>query len=213
MARGKSNPKLQQLATIAIYVFLVLVVGTYFLPTVSVNLPAFGKKSWSVRDIVRVIPKGMQKEEKRKPLTAEYDFMDLVKELAPRRSDTKAPINVYPEIILGALVPVSLALAYLLSLLNFLISPLKKGFAFLTASALAAVCSCYALLGVYLLGQSAQRAFSNSLAKVEDSPFSVIAKSLLQEVSIQPDTGLFVLVIATTAVLLLSLYRMTQSAK
>ena len=197
----------------AIYVFLIAALGTYFLPIVGVNLPAFGKKSWSVRDVVSAIPKGTaQKEEKKGDLTPQYDFLDLVKEISPKQPETKTTAKLSPQFILGALVPIALALAYLLSVLGLLVAPLKKGATFFLVSALSAICSVYALLGVFYLGQAAQQAFSDSLAKVEDSPFSIIAKNLVQQVTIQPENGLYALVLLTVIVFGLGVYRKNAAA-
>ena len=56
---------LEGATTVAIYIFLIAALGTYFLPVISVNLPVFGMKSWSVRDVVQVLPKGIKGGEKR----------------------------------------------------------------------------------------------------------------------------------------------------
>ena len=213
MAKAKIG-NVQQIATAAIYVFLMGALGTYFLPIVSVTLPALGKKSWSVRDIVQSIPmpKGAaQKEGQKGKLTPDYDFFDIVKEISPKNPETKATAKVSPEFIAGALVPVALAFAYLLALLGLFVAPLKKGGAFSSVSVAATACSAYALLGTYYLSQAAQRAFSSSVAKVEDSPFGMIAKNFVQQVTIQPETGLYALVVLTALVLVVGFYRKAQS--
>ncbi|MBI4358321.1 MAG: hypothetical protein HY584_03395 [Candidatus Omnitrophica bacterium] len=208
MVKAKTGFNRDRLLTAAIYVFLIAALGTYFLPIVGVTLPAFGKKTWSVRDVVSAVPKGAaEKEEKGKKLTPDYDFLDIVKEISPKEPETKATSKISPEFILGALVPVALALAYVLSVLGLFVAFLRKGAVFFSVSALSAVCSVYALLGVFYLGQAAQRAFSDSLAKVEDSPFSMIAKNFVQQVTIQPENGLYALVLLTVIVFGLGVYR------
>lgn len=215
MAKGKSSTNLQFVSTIAIYVFLIGALGTYFLPIVSVTLPAFGNKGWSVRDVVTSIPipkvglkATSQTEEK---LTLDYDFIDLVKEVSPKNPETKATVKVSPEFIAGALVPVALALAYVLVLLCCFLAPLKKGAIFPSVSLLATACAAYALLGTYYLSQAAQRAFASSIARVEDSPFGIIAKNFVQQVTIQPETGLYALVVLTALVLVTGFYRRAQN--
>ena len=215
MTKQKTGSNPNQVATVAIYIFLVAALGTYVLPIMSVSLPAFGKKSWSVRDMVSVLPKGMPSKEgaKQEKLTPQYDFLDLVKEITPRDSQTKAAVKVSPEFIAGIWVPAALALAYLLVLVNLFLAALKKGNVFLISSVLSAVCACYALAGTFYLAQVAQRAFSSSLAKVDDSPFGSIVKSVIQQVSIQPEKGLFALSLLTVAVLGVGLYRKSLVAR
>lgn len=218
MAKTKVG-NVQQLTTVAIYVFLIGALGTYFLPVVSVTLPALGKKSWSVRDVVSVIPmpkggpsKGTaQKEAGKEQLKLDYDFLDLVKEVSPKNPRTKTASKTSPEFIAGALVPVSLALAYLLALLSLFLAPLKKGGTFIPVSLLTSACSAYALLGTYFLAQSAKRAFASSIAKVEDSPFGAIAKHFVQQVTIQPERGLYALVVLTVLALGVGFYRRVRS--
>ena len=114
MTKVKSGSNANPITTIALYGLLIAALGTYFLPILSVSLPVFGRKSWSVQNLVKAVPKNMfqqQKEEKGKPLTPEYDFFDLVREISPRDPQTKTAVKVSPEFIAGALVPVALALA------------------------------------------------------------------------------------------------------
>ncbi|MBI1977513.1 MAG: hypothetical protein HYS55_02040 [Candidatus Omnitrophica bacterium] len=216
MAKGKPGFNLSQITTIAIYVFLVGTLVTYALPIMSVTLPALGKKSWSVRDIVSVIPKSLPsgKEEKGAgKLSTDYDFTDLLKEILPKDPQTKAPAKVSVELIAGLLVPVALALAYLVTILNLLVAVLKKGSVFIVSSAAAAICACYTLVGTFYLAQVAERAFSSSIAKVEDSPFGSLLKNVVQQVTIQPETGLFVLSLLTIVVFGIGLYRKSALAR
>ena len=217
MAKGKSNNNYRPILKVVTYVFLIGALGTYFLPVMSVQLPVLGKKSWSVNDIVSVIPKSLPKgggeqAEKTEKLSIDYDFRDLLKEISPKGEPGKGGAKLSPQIILGALVPAALALAYVLTLISLLLAVLKKCSTFFTASALTAGCAVYALLGTYLLAQEAQKAFSDSVAKVESSPFGAIAKSFVQQVSIQPETGLYALSALTVLVLLIGFYRKSKLA-
>ena len=198
---------LEGVTTVAIYIFLTAALGTYFLPVISVNLPVFGMKSLSVRDVVQVLPKGIKGGEKREPMTSRYDFMDMVKEVSAKKGATKSKIGISPTFIAGALVPVALALAYLLSLLGLFLAPLRKGRALVLDSILAALCASYVYFGIFVLNNAAQRAFQESLAKVAESPFSVIAKNLVQKVTIQPEKGVVALILFTLIVFGLSSYR------
>ena len=217
MVKGKTGSGANQIVVIATYVFLLGALGTYFLPVMSVNLPAFGKKSWSVKDIVSVIPKslpkgGGQQPDKKGKLSIDYDFKDLIKEISPKSEPGKGGAQVSPRIILGTLVPVALALAYLLVIVSLLMALSKNCSAFGASSIAAAACSVYALVGTYLLAQAAQKAFSSSMAKVEASPFGAIAKNFVQQVSVKPEMGLYALAVLTVLVLVLGLSQKKKSA-
>ena len=205
-----------KIATAVIYLALLAVLGTVVLPLQSVTLPAIGKKSWSVQDIVKSLSKGVFKgpagEEKRgAKLDIDFDFMDFVKEISPKKEATGAPAKVSPEFIFGALIPVALVLAYLFTVLSLLVASVKNGSALIGAALISAISAVYVLVGTYYLSSAARKAFSDSVAKVADSPFGVIAKNFVQEVSIQPETGLYALVGLTVFVLLAALYRRNQS--
>ncbi|MBI4394827.1 MAG: hypothetical protein HY583_01380 [Candidatus Omnitrophica bacterium] len=215
MAKGKSKGSLHQILTAVIYVFLIGALGTYFLPIISVQLPVLGKKSWSVRDIVSAIPSTLPKAagrpaEKKEKISVDYDFGDLLNEISPKAEAEKGKPQISGRIILGALVPLALALAYLLMVLSLLIAILKRNAAFFTTSFAAVVCTVYALLGTFMLAQAAEKAFSDSIAKVESSPFGAIAKSFVQEVHIRPEIGLYALAVLTVLILLAGLTRKNQ---
>lgn len=204
-----------KLATVAIYLLLIAALATYFLPLQSVTLPAIGKQSWSVQDIVKSLPKGAGKGQAGKAQSGRsfdvnFDFMDFVKEITPKQQGTGGPSKVSPEFIFGALIPVALVLAYLFVILSLLLA-LLKGSALIATSLASVICSAYVLVGTYYLSAAAQKAFSSSVAKVADSPFGIIAKNFVQEVSIQPETGLFVLVGVTALTLVTGFYRRNQA--
>ena len=206
---AKQSKSSLNIATILTYLLLLASLGTYFIPVVSVHLPALGTKSWSVRDIVKTIPKGTlgaKKETKKSEFTLRYDFSDFVTEVTPRTKEGKTS-KMAPELVIGALIPISLALAYLLVLLNFFLAPLARKSALSVGSLLTVVCSGYTVFGVYYLNLAAQRAFASSLAKVEQSPFAIITKNLVQQAQIQPDIGLYALAVLAFLVFLISLYQ------
>jgi len=217
MAKGKASSGANQVVAIAVYVLLIGALGTYFLPIMSINLPAFGKKSWSVKDIVNVIPKslpkgGGQKVESKGKLSINYDFNDLIKEISPKAQPGKGRAGVSRKVMLGALVPVALAFAYLLAIVSLLLALSKNCSAFVASSIAAAACSVYALAGTYLLAQATQKAFSDSMAKVESSPFGAIAKNFVQQVTIQPETGLYALAVLTVLAFIFGLYQKNKPA-
>ena len=217
MSKAKSSAcsNSHRAATIFIYLFLIAALGTYFLPLQSVTIPAFGKKSWSVQDIVKSFPKGVSKKQAadktEKHFDVHFDFMDFVKEVTPKERATNAPSRVSQEFIFGALIPVALILTYFFVILSFLFSLFQKTSVLIASSFLSVICSAYVLIGTYYLSAAAQRAFSASLAKVEASAFGIIAKNFVQEISIQPETGLFALVGLTALVLVAATYRKSCS--
>lgn len=211
MAKGKAGST-GQVITVAIYVFLIGALATYFLPIMSVNLPALGKKSWSVKDMVGVIPKslpkaGGQPAGQKEKLSINYDFGDLLKELSPKAEPGKGGAKISRKVLLASFVPVALALAYLLAIISLLLAAVKNAAGFFVSSAATAACSVYALAGTYLLAQRAQQAFSSSMAKVAESPFGAIAKNFVQQVSVQPETGLYALAVLTVLAFLLGSYQ------
>lgn len=191
----------------AIYVFLIAALGTYFLPVISVNFPVFGMKSWSVREVARTLAKGIKGTEKRGPMTSQYDFADVVKEISYKKESGKWGLKVSWTLIAGALIPVALVLAYLLNLLGLFLAPLRRGKALTVGSALAVLSSSYVYFGIFVLNNAAQSAFQESLAQVEESPFSVITRNLVQQVTLQPEKGVVALILFTLVVFGLSLYR------
>ena len=211
----KSASNVHQITTVLIYVSLFATLTTYAMPIVGVYLPAFGKKSFSVRSFARAIPKGMpsQKQGEHQKLMPNYDFMDLVKEISPRNPNTKAVVTVSPEFVLGAMVPVALILVYVLALIGFFLAPIRNASALLLTSSLSVLFAGYVLAGTYFIGQSAQRAFSNSVTRLSDTPFAAITQKFIQQVSVQPDYGLYALLLLTILTLVLGLYRNTQAAR
>lgn len=200
--------------SVIIYLLLIAAIGTYFLPLQSITLPAIGKKSWSVQDIVKSFPKGAVKTEGKetgKKFDADFDFMDFVKEITPKKQTTGTPAKISPEFLLGSLIPVALVLAYLFVVIGFLVASVKNGSALIASALLSVICSTYVLLGTYYLSSAAQKAFSSSLAQVEASPFGAIAKNFVQEITINPETGLYALVASTVLVLIAAFYRRNQA--
>ncbi len=212
MAKTKSSASNSfKIATGVIYLSLLAALGTYFLPLQSVTLPAIGKKSWSVQDIVKSFPKGAVKGKAGRKFDVNFDFMDFVKEITPKKAASGTPAKISPEFIFGALIPVALVLAYLFALLSLLLASVRNGSALIGTALISVISAGYVLVGTYYLSSAAQKAFSSSVAKVADSPFGVIAKNFVQEVSIQPETGLYALVGLTVLVLVVGLYRRNQS--
>lgn len=217
MARTMTKPasNVRQILTVLIYVSLFAVLATYVMPIVGVSLPALGKKSFSVRDFASALPKSVpsKKEERPEKLSPNFDFMDLVREISPRHPETKTVVKVSPEFVMGAMVPVALVLVYVLALIGLFLAPLRNAAALLIVSGLSVLFSGYVLAGTYYIGQAAQRAFSDSVSKLSETPFAAITQKFVQQVSIQPDYGLYALLLLTILTLVLSWYRNTQTAR
>ena len=198
--------------TVAIYLFLVAAVGTYFLPFVGVELPVIGKKSWSVRSVVKTIPKGFQSQGKSNlKMSQKFDFIDFVKELTPPKQEGRGLPKGIVNVVLGVLVPIAAAVAYLALILGLFLAPLKRSGVFLFTSGVAVVCAMYVVLAVFYFNTAMQGAFSDTLLKTKDSPFFFITKNLVQEVSIRPDTGLIALVSLAAIIFLAGLLRMSRA--
>ena len=209
---SKFNEKVHRFWTIVIYVFLLGALSTYFLPFVRVTVPVFGKKNWSVRQMVRTIPKGIRTgEQGEKKMTADFDFIDFVKEVAPKGEGTASERKQAANLVLGFLVPVAAVLAYLALVVGLFLALLKKSGAFIFSSGFTTVCASYVVLGILYFDGLARSAFSSALAKAEESPFFFIAERLVQQVSIGPDLGLIWLVALAAMIFLASLLRMSRS--
>ena len=177
--------------------------GTYTLPVLVVNFPPLGKKAWSTLEVTKPVAKalmGKKKEAQQGKLPGikvNQDFLDLLKKIAPKDEKSGATQKFSLAFILGILVPVSLALAYLLAALGLLslivgIAGASRFFSFL-----ALVSSAYALTGTFYLGKAAAASFQGSVAKAGQGIFGAIAKNFAEKVTIQPDKGLYALAALT----------------
>lgn len=196
-----------RVSTFFVYLLLIAALGTFFLPTVRVRMPPLGERSWSIRDLTKSLPKLLTpKEEKESRVKLDYDFIDLVMKVLPPDEKAIGPYQVSPTFLLGILVPFALIMAYLFLALGVLLVSLRKGLLFLPSS-LALLSSGYALGGTYCLGITAQRTFTAMAAKAGEGIFGIFTRNLVQQITIQPDTGLFALVILTGLLWLANLLR------
>ena len=212
MAKSKVKSGSYRFWTVVIYVFLLGAVGTYFLPFVGVQVPVLGEKSWSVRDIVKTIPKIKPSSgEQRTKFSTRFDFMDFVKEIAPRGGDAKAEKKKLTVIVLGALIPIALVLAYTAVVIGLFLAPLKKGRAFILTCVVATVSATYVFVGIHYVNAAAQQAFNQAISQAQGSPFFLVTKHLVQEVSIQPAYGLVTLLVLGTLLFATGLLRMSKA--
>jgi len=88
---------------------------------------------------------------------------------------------------------------------------IRKGSIVAVTSAVSAVSAAYVLFGTYFLSEQAQKAFSSTMSKIQDSPFSAIAKNFVKEIALQPEMGLYALVALGALAFLTSFYRRSQA--
>ncbi|MBI4115143.1 MAG: hypothetical protein HY447_01055 [Candidatus Omnitrophica bacterium] len=183
--------------------FLAGSLGTYILPVIVVNFPPLGQKAWSVLDVTKPVAKaltGKRKEAQKGQfpgIKVDQDFLDLLKKIAPKSEASGEPQKFSLPYILGILVPVSLILAYLLAALGLLSLIVGIGGVSRFFSFLALVNSAYALVGTFYLGKAAAASFQQSVEKASQGIFGAIAQNFAEKVTVEPDKGLFMLVVLT----------------
>ncbi len=195
---GKGNSDIFKALT---YLFLGISMATYFVPVIKVGIPPLGGASWSVHDVVKMVPKGMSNKSEKSSF--DFNFMDVLKKILPKSNHQK----LSPTFIIGILVPAALIAAYVLTFFNFFLAQVKKRNALFVSTALSAVLSIYALLGTYYLGLQARAAFEHAINKASQGIFGVIAKNFVPQNVIQPDSGLYLLVIFTLLSFIATIYR------
>jgi len=206
MTRKKSNQPQFAVTMIFIYILLFAAVSTYVLPVLRVTLPPVGSKSWSVRDVAWSIPKSFAPRDQKEGFKFDYDFVDFMQKIMPEDTQNPSVLKALP-FFLGILVPITLVLAYLFILLSFFLAPLTKGGPLFTTSLLAVINSIYALAGTYYLGDIAQAAYHDAVQKAGSGILGTLAQTFVSEISVKPDTGLFVLCGAAVLVFVTNLYR------
>lgn len=193
-------------STILIYVMLFTGLATVYMPMMQVQSPALGTKSWRVMDLVKALPKGGG--EKKDPIIkVDYDFMDVLKKILPKNSKTDKPQKVSLTFILGILVPVALALTYALLILSLILAPVKKGPFFPWVSGMSFLTAAYSLAGIFYLGLSAEKAFTDAVDKASQGLLGIITKNLVPEISLTPATGCYVLAGVTLGAVVVSQWR------
>jgi hypothetical protein len=189
---AKSNTL--QIWTIALYVLLTAGIVSYFLPFISVQVPVVGKKSWSVQDVVKTIPKSVStKEKKRGTFSKQFDFMDFLKEISPKGEGVQVTQKRVTNAILGALVPIALIVAYFTLIAGLFAVRFNKPGLLAFVSGVASGCAGYVVVAILYFNLEAQQAFNAAMSKAQDSPFFMVTKNFVSEVSIQPEYGAYVL--------------------
>lgn len=195
----------KKVKTLKIFMGLVLLasLATIWIPFISLQLPAIGEISWSVQDLVKMIPKDIFKaSSNRRENVPEIDFMGLLRRLTVGSKAPQKPLPLSVEFIAGVLIPVALAIAYLMVILGLIGLALgRKGFLTLT-SAIAACASLYVIFGIQVLSWAAQKRMDQALSRLQAHPFSFVTKYFVEKTAVSPDQGIFLLAgLATTAFL------------
>ena len=206
MGRRKIKAVTQMSLNVWIYLFLFGAVATYYFPVVSIHFPALGKKSWSLYQIVRFLPKPVFSSKKDAGL--DLDFRDALEKIFPQMKQEDWYKKIPLELIFVVLMPVALFLAYLMVFLGFFFTPLKQGLLMHWTSALALLASVYALLAVYVLAHVAHEQFAVAGGvNAGKNPFSILARAFAKEIRVQPESALFALVALTGILFILVCWR------
>lgn len=175
-----------------VWLFLAGSAATYFMPALRLSVPGIGQMSWSAWDLTESAAQAAQaklKDQKTPP--KDWDFMDLLKKITPKNPESKKPQKISPTFVLGALVPVSLFLSYLLVLwMGLMAASGKTGGA---VSFAGVISSGYALFGTFYLGQAAQQAFQDSMDRAAGGFLGVVTKNFVKEMTVNPGTALYFL--------------------
>ncbi|MCM8776110.1 MAG: hypothetical protein NC930_07185 [Candidatus Omnitrophica bacterium] len=206
-SKKKSGP--YRLSSVLIYIGLMGSFLTYFQPVLTIKMPALEIKSWSVHDIVKTVSR--YSFQRKKPEKGQIDFFDVVRDLAQSGSKKNDLTKTSAGVLVGLTVPVALVLAYLFILLSFLFVPLRIRFPLVLSSGLAAFLSGYVIMGLKFLSAMAQEKFSTALDGTHARALSALTRYFAQEVSVQPEKGIFLIVSLTSAIFLVSLFRPKKS--
>ncbi len=189
---GKRKANKSKTTIVLVWLFLAGGAATYFMPALRVNVPGIGQMSWSAWDLTDTAVKAAQAKMKdQKPAQSQWDFMDLLKKISPKNPQSDQPKKISATFVLGALVPVSLILSYLLFL--FMILAALAGKTGDTACGISVLSSGYALLGTFYLGQAAQQAFQDSLDRAAGGFLGVVTKNFVKEMTVNPGSALYFL--------------------
>lgn len=200
----------KSIATIVIYLLLLAALGTAALPLLRVNMPPIGQTTVSLLDmgksVVKLLPQSSTAEKEsawqfgKKP---EFDFFELLEKVSPKDPQTQTPKKISVAFVLGALVPVALLLAYLLTALGLVLALIGGG-ALGWCAAVSVLCAVYAFGGTMYLGRAAEASFQASMTQAAEGVFGGIAKNFVPRLTIQPDSALYALVALTLVIFLMN---------
>lgn len=192
-----------------VFVFLVAALATAWLPLIRIEVPPVGKKSLGIRDLVSSLSKAAQSgksgEGASLKVKMDPDFFDVIEKVLPQKSKagsapSGAPAKVSPTFVLALLVPISLAAAYLLALIEAALAAFKQIGAFKTASLVALASSAYALVGTIYLSRVVQETVNKGIADAGEKLFGIFSKEVMPQITLAPDKGLYALLAASALV-------------
>ncbi|MBI4388112.1 MAG: hypothetical protein HY582_03630, partial [Candidatus Omnitrophica bacterium] len=185
------------IGTISVYILLLVALGTYFTPVLKIEVPLFGVKKWSTHDFVKRIPmKFSSQKEKSSDFKVDQDFFETIKKIFPKKEGVGAaqPQTAPTALVAAVIIPVALALTYLLVLLGLIFVSIGKWSAVFFSSIFSVCTAVCALFASYYLGAAANQAFADAVAKAGENFLGVVTKNFIPKNTIQLDLGLYLLV-------------------
>lgn len=198
-------------ALLVTYVLMIGALATYAMPVWRVEMRPLGGKSWSVHDLIKAIPKPVMKKstESTSARTSSqkgFDFNDVLKKLSkPTPSGEHQKLS--STFVIGILIPIFLALTYLLVLLGLFTAPVKSGKPFGMIAGLSVLTSAYVLAATYYLSALAESSFAQGLQQAGQGIFAMLGSQMVPQLVIRPDVGLFVLFGLTVLIFVVNLTR------
>jgi len=199
-----TKAKKKQIAGWLLVVFIFVGLATYMMPFMRVQIGGVGLLRYSFSDLVGFLPKpdiGTSQSSKPK-----IHFKEALEKLVKKVNPPSKQGGGFPfsgPFILGLLIPVALAWAYVLLLVTLILEFADKKKRHLKYLLLSALCAFYAMAGSVYLSYVARKAVSDSGGKF----FSLITKAFSQSIDVASDYGVHVLLIALVAGSACVLYR------
>lgn len=168
---------------------------TYFQPAIQIQISGIPASHWSAHQLASSFyHKALNSVSSHKQSKVKVDipasFFDFLEKLFPMKKQQEPGVKTYAGLVLSALIPVAFLLAYLCAAiggaLSFLLAGKRCRFFFAASFFL----SGYALAGVIILHEKAGDLVQNSVNAASRGIFGFIAKSFVQQISIQPGVAL-----------------------
>jgi len=184
---------------------------TYFQPAIQIQISGVPASQWSAHQLAHSFYQGAQKalfprQQPKMKVKLPASFFDFLEKLFPRQKH-EPNVKAYAGLALSALIPVAFLLAYLNLLTAAVISlvPIfKKRRLFFAAAFFLAI---YALAGTLFLQEQSDDIMRASVDTSSRGLFGLIAKSVAQQIGIQPGIALIGLPVLAAALWLLSALR------
>jgi len=185
--------------------FLVGGLSTYAMPLIKVEVPPVVKEQWSAWSMTKSLPQmATKKESKWDAVKIDFDFMDVLVKILPKKEETGEGKKFSLTFLLGILVPVALMATYILLLLAFFVLLLRWTALLSFFSFLMMLTSLYSLVGTYYLGWRAQLAFQSAVEAKAGGFLGGVTKHMVREISLTPDWGLYLLFVFAFLIFIMS---------